>query len=63
MVRFYYKEIFRQSQNMIPIEVQSIAVLRYFDKLMQKMSLMHQNILSSKEFCEMFTPADGIDII
>jgi hypothetical protein len=48
---------------MTPIEVESIAVLRYFDKIINKMSLLHHNIVSAKEFSEMFTPADGIDII
>jgi hypothetical protein len=48
---------------MTPIEVESIAVLRYFDKIMHKMSLLHHNIVSAKEFSEMFASADGIDII
>lgn len=63
MARFYHDEILKQSQLMTPIEVESIAVLRYFDKIINKMSLLHHNIVSAKEFSEMFTPADGIDII
>jgi hypothetical protein len=48
---------------MPPIEVEPIAVLRYFDKIMHRFSLLNHNFVTAKEFAEMFAPNDGLDII
>lgn len=63
MSRFYYDEIRKQSQLMPPIEVEPIAVLRYFDKIMHRLSVLNHNFVTAKEFAEMFAPSDGLDII
>ena len=60
--RFFYDEIRKNSQHMPPIYPDAHSVVGYFDRILLRFVNLPNAFITAKDFAEMFSPIDGIDV-